>query len=216
MSIQWINEYIQKNGLGQPSFFYSAEGPDEELVWTAEVEADLGTTFKGSGTGSSKSEAKRNACDQIKKQFEEYVPNVEINYACYSHLGQAFHSEKCIAERNKSPNIFTGRVSMLKYLKETYPGLISYEAGTLDQLRSLRCFTRVDSAINDYLKTHAFPKLKAKVEEMAARFEKTGEILPSDLNTKDDLEEVTKTTKVKSNAGETSIEPATMNQAMGA
>ena len=219
----WLNELVQKNKLEEPIYIRSASGPDESLTWEYYVSIKYkNQDFAHSGYGATCAEAKREACQKIKDEIEsKTVSNAIVVLLCYSHDGKNYHTDRC----KESQRYFGSKIEFMKYLKKEYPATIDYTSEARETMRSYRCVTILDEAINTYINRTLFPKMKSSVDTLLKKFEATGTLQPSDLSELDHLEQgfqglSVKPTKhikeqhVKSNMQDMPIEPAGVSGVM--
>jgi hypothetical protein len=73
MADMYINEYVQKHELDPPEFVYSRDGDAHTPTWTcsATLKATDGNRYATRGTASTKTEAKRGACERLRSIVAE-------------------------------------------------------------------------------------------------------------------------------------------------
>jgi hypothetical protein len=182
-----------------------------------------GTSIEGAGIGETRAIAKREACAVIKTKIEKKaVPNsVIINYVCYSHEGKNYHSDKC---KQAQPR-FKSKIAFVRFLKEEYPAIINYTPQSFEEMRSCKCTSALDEAIQGYIQREILPKMQTTVTKLVEKFETTGTLTPEDVNEIDQLTNAFDNVnikghkneiKVKANMGQgdQSVQPATAGQAM--
>lgn len=179
MADMWLNDYTQKRGLKPPMFEYDAHGQDHTLDWSCTAKLTIGNEcYTGSGASHNKKEAKRGACEQLKKMLDHEVKgriivdgeNVrELDEDMIALLEKLSLKGKKIVIEMDASNVKSNadmdcgeynhseecvlvtsykRQRFVKWLMKRHPSIISISKGDLTTLYKARCVKLVDDEID--------------------------------------------------------------------